>query len=90
MSEIADLYDDDRLEGVTFYGQPVEEFDAGELRSMVGHLLDENERLQDRVEVLEENAGKTCSVPPSTTDYFSSHTPSSSRRRTSRSPAGTS
>lgn len=54
MSEIADLYDDDRLEGVAFYGQPVEEFDEDELRSMVVHLLDEKERLQDRVRDLED------------------------------------
>ena len=54
MSEIADLHGDAELEGVTFYGQPVEEFDAAELRSMVAFLLDENERLEDRVADLED------------------------------------
>ncbi|NBW22651.1 MAG: hypothetical protein EBR82_83370 [Caulobacteraceae bacterium] len=41
------------IEGMTFFGEPVDEMDASAFRFLVGYLVTENKRLESRVRKLE-------------------------------------
>lgn len=43
-----DVYDHAELDGTSFFGKPVLDLDEDELRSLVVHLMNENERLEGK------------------------------------------